>query len=186
MTARRVPVFATLVVALAVAAMVALGAWQLQRRSEKAALLARYATNVSAGEIAFPQHSDDTVLFRRAHLVCASPIRFSSDGGRHARGGTGWRQIARCGDPARGAGPVVQLGLSDDPHARPNWPGGNAYGYVSYAPDHAPLIANLFGATPKSLMLVADPPLGAFAAIATVIYGLALRRRMVAAPAPGR
>ena len=75
-------------------------------------------------------------------------------------------------------------------------------GYISHAPDHRPLIATAFDGRPKTLMLVADHPLPglagnpganmadvpnnhlsyavqwfAFAAIALVIYGLALRRR---------
>lgn len=205
----RVPILATTVVALAVAAMIALGAWQLHRLSEKAALLARYAANVSAPPIAFPHGPRDDVLFRRADAVCAGPPSFTGEGGRNARGGTGWRQIAHCHGRTGGADLVVQLGFSDDPHARPSWAGGAVRGYITYAPDHAPLIAGVFGRAPKPLMLVADPPLGgfaanpgpdlsavpnnhlayavqwfAFAAIAAVIYALALRRRMVAAPPP--
>lgn len=201
--AESVPVFATLLVALAVAAMVALGLWQLHRLSQKEALLARYAANVSLPPVAMPSASDDTLLFRRATVTCDGPVSFTSEGGRNARGGTGWRQIARCGD---GSGVAVQLGLSPDPHARPAWTGGAVRGYLTHAPDHAPLIAGLFGGGRAELMLVADPPLAgfeanpqpdlsavpnnhlayavqwfAFAAIATVIYALALRRRMVAA-----
>lgn len=207
---RRVPVFATLLVALAVAAMIALGLWQLQRRGEKAELLVRYAVNVSAPRIAMPSAPDETLLFRRASALCPHPTDPISEGGRNARGGTGWRQIVRCGNGARGF--AVQLGLSQDPHARPVWPGGAVRGYVTRAPDHAPLIAGLWGGDgPKPLMLVADPPLAgldpnpqpdlsavpnnhlayavqwfAFAAIAAAIYALALRRRMVAPRAPHR
>lgn len=209
---RRFPVVATVLVALAVAAMIALGVWQLHRLSRKEALLAVYAANVSAPPIALPRLPDDTVLFRRASAFCLEPVRFSSEGGRNARGGTGWRQIAECRTGAEGPGFAVQLGLSDDPHAKPAWKGGAVRGYITQAPDHLPLIAAVFGGpAQKPLLLVADPPLAgfaanpapdlsavpnnhlayavqwfAFAAIAAVIYGIALRRRMVAAPAPPR
>ena len=42
MTDRRVPVIPTLLVAAAVAAMIALGVWQLQRLEWKEGLIARY------------------------------------------------------------------------------------------------------------------------------------------------
>lgn len=209
---RRVPVVATLVVAVAVAAMLALGVWQLTRRAGKEALLVRYAANVSAPPIAYPSAPSDAVLFRRASALCRQPIAFTSEGGRNARGGTGWRQIARCRTGPEGSGLVVQLGLSDDPHAKPTWRGGVVRGYITHAPDHVPLIAGLFGGGgQKPLMLVAQPPLGGFeanpgpdlsavpnnhlayavqwfvfAAIAAVIYGIALRRRTVAATPPSR
>ena len=44
---RRLPIGATVVVALAVATMVALGIWQLHRLDEKRALLATYAMFLS-------------------------------------------------------------------------------------------------------------------------------------------
>lgn len=208
---RRVPLVATTIVALAVAAMIVLGLWQLHRLSQKEALLRLYAANVSAPTIAMPRGPDDAALFRRATAACA-PVAFTSEGGRNARGGTGWRQIAQCRGAAGATGVAVQIGLSNDPHARPQWRGGEVRGYVTYAPDHAPLIAGIFGGGgSKPLMLVADPPLGgyeaspppdlsavpnnhlayavqwfAFAAIAAVIYTLALRRRMVAATRPER
>ena len=192
--------------------MIALGVWQLDRLSQKEALLARYAANASLPSIVMPGAPDDAVLFRRATAICPNPAGFSSEGGRNARGGTGWRQIAQCRAGTQGPGFAVQLGLSADPRAKPAWKGGAVRGYITHAPDHAPLIAGLFGGgAPKPLMIVADPPLGglepnpqpdlsavpnnhlayavqwfAFAAIAAVIYALALRRRMVAPAPPAR
>ncbi|WP_010214734.1 SURF1 family cytochrome oxidase biogenesis protein [Sphingomonas sp. PAMC 26621] len=204
---KRVPVFATILVALAIVAMVALGVWQLGRRADKAALLAHYARNVTLPPVAFPAIPiDDGLLFRRSSALCLEPVSFAIEGGRNARGGTGWRQIAQCRTGAEGPGFTVQLGFGKDPHAKPSWKGGPVRGYISHAPDHQPLIAGLFGsAAPKTLMLVADPPLAGldpnpqpdlsavpnnhlayavqwfiFAAIAAIIYALALRRRAVA------
>ncbi|WP_242138250.1 SURF1 family protein [Sphingomonas sp. TREG-RG-20F-R18-01] len=202
-----VPVFATILVALAIIAMVALGVWQLGRRADKAALLAHYARNVTLPPVAFPAIPvDDGLLFRRSSALCLEPVSFAIEGGRNAHGGTGWRQIAHCRTGAEGPGFTVQLGFGKDPHAKPSWKGGPVTGYISHAPDHQPLIAGLFGsAAPKTLMLVADPPLAGldpnpqpdlsavpnnhlayavqwfiFAAIAAIIYALALRRRTVA------
>lgn len=203
----RVPVFTTILVGLAIAAMIALGVWQLQRRTEKAAMLAHYARNVTLPPVAFPAIPvDDGLLFRRATAFCLTPVDFAIEGGRNARGGTGWRQIARCRTGAEGPGFTVQLGFGKDPHAKLAWTGGAVRGYISHAPDHEPLIAGLFGRSPpKTLMLVADPPVAGldpnpqpdlsavpnnhlayavqwfvFAAIAAIIYALALRRRVVA------
>lgn len=210
---KRVPVFATILVVLAIMAMVALGVWQLGRRADKAALLAHYARNVTLPPVAFPAIPvDDGLLFRRSSALCLEPVSFAIEGGRNARGGTGWRQIAQCRTGAEGPGFTVQLGFGKDPHAKPTWKGGPVTGYISHAPDHAPLIAGLFGqAAPKTLMLVADPPLAGldpnpqpdlsavpnnhlayavqwfiFAAIAAIIYALALRRRTVAESPAGR
>jgi surfeit locus 1 family protein len=206
---KRVPIIATILVGLAVAAMIALGVWQLQRRAEKEALLARYARNVTLPPMAFPRIPiGNDLLFRRASAFCLQPVSFAIEGGRNARGGTGWRQIAQCRTGAEGPGFAVQLGFGADPHAKPDWKGGPVRGYISYALDHEPLVAALVqGGAPRTLMLVADPPapgldpnpgpdLAAvpnnhlayavqwfvFAAIAAIIYALALRRRMVADP----
>lgn len=209
---KRIPVFPTILVGLAIMAMIALGIWQLQRRAEKEALLVRYARNVTLPRMVFPAIPiDDTVLFRRASAFCLQPTSFAIEGGRNARGGTGWRQIAQCRTGAEGPGFAVQIGFGNDPHAKPNWKGGPVRGYIGYAPDHAPIIAAIFSGAPKMLMLVADPPapgldpnpgpdLSAvpnnhlayavqwfvFAALAALIYALALRRRTVAPVAPPR
>ena len=95
------------------------------------------------------------------------------------------------------------MGTTRDVDFKPTWTGGPVSGMISHAPSHAPLIAGLFGkASPRTLLLVADKPAPgltanavpsiesipnnhlayavqwfAFALIALVIYGLALRRR---------
>ncbi len=207
---KRLPVIPTILVGLAVAAMIALGFWQMQRRTEKEALLVRYARNVTLPPVAFPRIPvDDTLLFRRAGAFCLQAVSFRVEGGRNARGGTGWRQIAQCRTGAEGPGFAVQLGFGGGPHAKPGWKGGQVRGYITHAPDDTPLIAGwLGGGHPKTLMLVADPSLAGldpnpgpdlsavpnnhlayavqwfvFAALAAIIYALALRRRTVA-PAP--
>ena len=201
---KRIPIVATVIVTLAIAAMIGLGIWQLQRKAEKERLIAQYAANITLPQIAFPSIPvDDTLLFRKAGGMCLEPVGWSVRNGRNAKGGTGWRQIARCRTGVEGPGMMVQLGLSKDPDAKPDWKGGEVHGYITHAPDDQPLIMSLIGqARPKTLMLVADtPPAGLdanpepdlsavpnnhlayavqwflFAAIAAIIYALALRRR---------
>jgi len=191
---RRVPLIPTLVVALAVAAMIALGLWQLlDRAPKKEAYLAQLAANPAKPPIAFPATPDDRLLFRRTTATCARPVAQRLAGA----GAAGFRLIADCGN-----GLVVQLGTTPDPMFKPRWSGGTVNGYISHAPDGRSLIGSLFDHRPQRLLLVADtPPLGLaangkpdlstvpnnhlsyavqwffFAGIAAVIYVLALRRR---------
>lgn len=190
----KVPVVATGVVALAVAAMVALGAWQLLvRLPEKEVELAQLATNPARPVVAFPARPDDRWLFRRATLDCRPPVAIR----RAGAGNAGYRLIATCA-----GGGQVQLGTVRDPGGTTGWSGGTVTGRISHAPDARPLIARAFDRTPAALILVADRPAPGltanatpdwrgvpnnhlsyavqwfvFAAIAAVIYLLALRRR---------
>jgi len=177
----RVPIIPTIVVAAAVAIMIALGVWQLGRREEKAALLARYeAAAETPGTVAFPGSGDGAdVWFRRSTLDCREVAGIAAVSGTSARGQKGWVLRATCA-----SGAVVDLGFSRDP-AAPNWPGGTVSGVIAPGP-----------------RLVADPPLAGlqpmarpdpgdlpnnhlayagqwffFALTALVIYVLALRRR---------
>jgi surfeit locus 1 family protein len=201
---KRWPLIPTLIVALAIAAMIALGVWQLQRRQVKEAAIARYAQNVNLPEVAFPRPPiGDENLFRKASAYCLRVIAWRSESGRSATGTRGWRQIAECATGgAEGPGLIVQFGVAKDPKAKPAFAGGEVHGFVSHAPNHRPIFADIFSHTPKQLMLVATtPPPGLeanpgpdlsgvpnnhlayavqwflFAAIAGVIYWLALRRR---------
>lgn len=204
----RLPLIPTILVAIAAAAMIALGVWQLHRGAEKDALLVRLAANRTRPAMAFPAIPvGDDLLFRRASAFCLSVTGWTAQSGRDASGKTGWRKIAQCRTGAEGPGFSVQLGIGSDPNANPPWRGGTVNGYISYAPNAAPLIVSMLGAAgPKTLMLVADTPAKGlranagpdpaavpnnhlayavqwfiFAAIAVVIYAIALRRRGLAA-----
>lgn len=197
---KRLPIVATVLVALAVTAMVALGFWQLQRRGEKLAELKVLAANPSKPSIALPIPAiGDDLLFRRAGAFCLKPVSFALDGA----GKAGFRVIARCATGAEGPGFTVQIGTTQDASYKPTWGGGKVSGMITHAPSGVPLIAMLFGKSPpKELMLVTDAPapgLSAnqmpsiesipnnhlayavqwflFAGIAVIIYLLALRRR---------
>ncbi|MCD2325136.1 SURF1 family protein [Sphingomonas sp. IC-56] len=195
---RRMPVVPTVLVTLAIAAMIALGFWQLfDRLPKKEAFLAQLATNPAKPPIAFPRSNDDRLLFRRVEAMCLQPMSSTMAGA----GASGFRWIVECRTKAE-APMAVQLGTTRDPLAKPVWKGGVVRGYLSHAPDSRPMIAALFEHTPQRLMVVADtPPAGLapnaapdlssvpnnhlaygvqwflFAAVAAVIYVLALRLR---------
>jgi surfeit locus 1 family protein len=198
---RRVPVLATAVVALAVAAMLGLGLWQLTvRLPEKEAYIAQLRGNPARPPVAFPRMPDDRLLFRRTSAMCLQPVSIT----RAGAGKAGFRLIAACRTGAEGPGFKVQLGTTRDPNFTTRWPGGQVSGWVSHAPSSTPLIAGLFGGGgPQEMLLVSDRPapgLAAntqptadlvpnnhlsyavqwffFAAIALVIYAVALRARV--------
>ncbi|GLR47927.1 SURF1 family protein [Sphingomonas astaxanthinifaciens] len=196
---RRVPLVATLVVLLAVAAMVGLGLWQVGRAKEKEALLARFERNVGAPRTAVTPGLDlSGNLLRPVSLDCArgSATRLAG------AGKYGFRVIAECTNGSLGRAIAVQLGTTARPTPTPAWPGGRVEGYLGLAPDSRSLLRLLTDHRPAETMIVADPPLAglaanpgpdlssipnnhrsyavqwfAFAAIALVIYALALRSR---------
>lgn len=204
----RLPILPTIIVGLAVAAMIALGFWQLDRKHEKEALLAQLATNFEKPMIAFPRFPvGDDKLFRRAGAHCLEATGWRHEGA----GGNGFRLIAECRTGAEGPVLLVDVGTSHDPNFTPQWKGGPVTGTITHAPDHRPLIANLFSSPPKTLMLVAEQPAPGlqpdarpslssvpnnhlayavqwflFAVVAVVIYLLALfyRQRGLTTPKP--
>jgi surfeit locus 1 family protein len=196
---RRVPVFATIVVIAAVAVMIALGLWQRERAVEKEALIARFARNVDAPPLALARGTDLSVnQLRPVRLDCEDAATPDLAGA----GKYGFRVIAQCRRSSLGEPIAVQLGTQARPGALPAWKGGLVTGYLSTAPDSRSLLRLLSDHRPAPAMVVADPPLAglsanpgpdlseipnnhrsymvqwfAFAAIALIIYGVALRAR---------
>ena len=191
---RRVPIVPTLIVLVAVAIMIGLGLWQLDRLAQKEALIARYAAALStSAEVPYPRTEKEAepLLYRHAAIDCRRVLEWTAMAGRSAAGESGQAHVARClladGKEAR-----IVAGWSRNPQA-PAWGGGMASGTIAPGP-----------------RLVADPPLAGleanarpdpgdipnnhlayavqwflFAAVALVIYTLALRKRLAAA-APRR
>lgn len=202
---KRLPIFPTLLVLIAVAAMIALGVWQLQRRVEKEALIARYAANRDLPPMAYPERAPvaDEAMFRKARVTCLRVTGWRVIGGATPSGQGGYRHIAECVTGAEGPGALIDMGVAADPTVKPAWTGGTVDGLITTEPNQTSLIGRAFGSTPPLRpMLVADVPakgLAAsappsadgiannhlayavqwflFAAIALVIYAIALWRR---------
>jgi len=201
---RAVPIVPTVIVVLAAVLMVRLGVWQLHRLHEKEGLLARYAANEAKRPLPFAALfpvTDDS-LYRRTSAFCLNVVSWKAAAGRSADGTPGWRHIASCRTGAEGPGIAVDMGVSGDSPA-PDWKGGPVSGRLTWLPDNQPLVGRLFR-TPdaRSPMIVSDtaapglrptiqPNPGdipnnhlsyavqwfLFAAIALIIYGVALWQR---------
>lgn len=189
---KRLPVFATILVGLAVATMIGLGVWQLIRKGEKKALLARYAAAANMPEIAWPAMvtRDDAPLFRKASGFCTRVLGWRALSGRNRTGESGFAHVAACGSGAEGPGMQVAIGWSKAP-AQPKWGGGEVSGVIAPDKDHiiklvadrAP--AGLEPLAPPSAEMIANNHLiyalqwFFFAGAAAVIFVLAVRRRGV-------
>jgi cytochrome oxidase assembly protein ShyY1 len=184
---KRIPILPTLIVLVAVAYMIHLGFWQLERLAEKQAMLARYeAAQTSDAEVRWPDSPEavERSLYHRTRIECRTAAGETTLSGRNAKGEAGLAHVATCRDAEGGERQVV-LGWSRDPTA-PVWAGGVVTGWIAPGP-----------------RLVADPPLAGleanakpdpkdipnnhlayavqwflFAGVALVIYALALRKRM--------
>lgn len=188
---RRLPVIPTLLVLAAVAVMIRLGFWQLDRLHQKEALLARYATaQTMSADVPFPQDAATAqpLLYRHARVDCRQVTGIKPIAGHNVRGESGLAQTADCLLAGGGKARVV-LGWSRTPEPAA-WSGGAAMGVIAPGP-----------------RLIADPPLAGlaanarpdpadipnnhlsyavqwflFAATALVIYGLAVRKRLAGEP----
>ena len=190
---RRLPLVPTLIVAAAVALMIGLGVWQLQRAKWKDGLLGRYAEAEKAPPIAFPGgplRDEQLPLFRHATGVCLRIAGKRAVAGENAGGEPGYVQIVDCVTGAEGPGMSVELGWSKNPNAKFNWTGGPVSGII--APDRRNRMRLVAASAPPGLEPSAAPSLRsipnnhrsyalqwfAFAIVALVIYGLALRKRL--------
>lgn len=187
----RWPVIPTILVAIAVATMVGLGVWQLQRKGEKEAMLARYEAASGQPAVAWPSvpDADALPLFRKSSLMCITVVGWQSVSGTSATGKPGFAHIASCQTGgAEGPGAKVAVGWSERPQS-PTWKGGAISGII--APDNAQLIKLVATDDVPGLAKLAKPSpeqipnnhlLYAiqwfiFAVAAAVIYVLAVRKR---------
>ncbi len=183
---RRLPIVPTIIVLIAVGVMIRLGVWQLDRLHEKEAMLARYTAAQTAGtEMAFPVtvESTEAALYHHSAIDCVGAKNPTSRSGRNANGDAGIAQLVTC-RLANGADVEVVLGVGQTP-ATVAWTGGKVSGWIAPGPK-----------------LVADPPQAGlaanarpdpndipnnhlayaiqwflFAAVALIIYAIALRKR---------
>lgn len=189
---RRLPLIPTIVVSMAAAVMVGLGIWQLGRAGEKERLIAQYRAADTLPPIAFPAGplAGDPPLFRWATGYCLKPVSRRSTAGNNRQGESGYAHIVNCSTGAEGPGMAVELGWSKDPNARWQWAGGPVTGVI--APDRVNRIRLVADTAPPGLQPSARPSLESipnnhrsyavqwflFAAIALLIYGLAVRKRL--------
>ena len=187
----RLPVIPTLLVALAVATMIGLGIWQLQRKEQKDALLSRYESAVGLPAVAWPAVPDAAALplFRRSSLICVRVVNIETVSGSNAAGKAGFAHVASCQTgKAEGPDAKVAFGWSERPQS-PKWDGGRVKGIIApYGAQHIKLVSTDAVA---GLELLAEPSPSQipnnhllyaiqwfiFATAATIIYILALRKR---------
>lgn len=187
---RKVPLLPTLIVAAAVAAMIALGVWQLRRAEWKANLLAHYAqAQAMSSEVPWPRSAAEVErsLFRWSGFTCERVLEVRTTAADNASGRGGVSQIARCALAGGGEGEVA-LGWSV-PTQPFQWSGGDvrgiigpggAFGAVLHAGKPAPGLEPLAAPDPADVPnnhLAYAGQWFFFALTAVVIYVLALRRR---------
>lgn len=188
---RKLPLIPTILVGLAVAVMIGLGFWQLERRQEKEALLATYRAAEGKPPMGWPAIplKEPLPLFRHATGNCLQVVGFRTTAGQNLQGEPGYLVIADCRTGAEGPGLSVELGWSKDPNAGRGFQGGLVSGLI--APDRLSRM-RLVAASPGPGLVASAPPSPAtipnnhlsyavqwflFAGIAVVIYLLALRQR---------
>ena len=188
---RKVPLIPTLLVGLAVAAMIALGVWQLSRAGAKDRLVEQYQTAPKLPPIAFPTGpmAAEPPLFRWATGFCLRPVAHKAVAGQNRQGESGYAHVVQCSTGAEGPGMAVEIGWSKDPNAKWQWPGGPVTGMI--APDREQKMRLVAASAPAGLQPSALPSTATipnnhrmyavqwflFALLAAIIYGLALRQR---------
>ena len=190
---RRLPIIPTVIVAAAVVLMIGLGIWQLQRAKGKEALLAQYEQAQRLPPISWPTvtpRKDQLPLFRSATGVCLRAVGARVMAGENKAGEPGYVHIIDCATGAEGPGMSVEIGWSKNPNALIKWPGGPVSGTI--APDRQMGMRLVAAGAPPGLEPSAPPSPDSipnnhrsyavqwfsFAAIALIIYALAVRRRL--------
>ena len=134
---RRLPLIPTIVVLAAVAVMIGLGVWQLQRAHVEGGA----ARAICAGREAAADHLADRCRCATTSCRCSATRPASACGrsasarspARTAAGEPGYVHIVDCATGAEGPGMSVEVGWSKNPNAKVNWAGGPVSGII--APD---------------------------------------------------
>lgn len=188
---KRLPIFGTLLVLVAVATMIWLGIWQLQRAEWKNELLATYESVSNQPAISYPSVpvEDNPPYFRRSSVNCLEVLGWRAVSGRNEYGQSGWAHIAYC-KTSGGEGPGAQVvaGWSKSSED-PDWNGGILNGVIAPDSQHiVRLVASepIVGLEKSQGPSIDDIPNNhmayavqwfLFAGIALIIYFLALRGR---------
>jgi len=189
---KRWPIIPTIIVIIAVGIMIGLGVWQFQRKAEKEALLARYNAADGMPAIAWPVVPNPKALplFRRSTLTCVNVLKIEAVSGSNRAGDAGFAHVASCQTGgAEGPSTKVAIGWSERPQS-PSWSGGMVRGII--APDGVQLIKLVSTDPADGLQQLALPSPAQipnnhflyaiqwfiFAAAASIIYILAVRKRL--------
>ena len=192
---RRIPIFATILVALAVATMMGLGIWQLHRLRWKEGLLAQ----IDAAQTLPPLGETDlfrpNLGYRQAAVTCATaPVTPIERAGRSAEGRSGYVYLVPC--RFTGGEVLLVAGWADHPGAiktitnqghfagmlSGSGPMGQL-GRLPYTLYSTTAIAPLVPAAQPSRDAIVNNHLAyaiqwfAFAAVAAMIYAIALWKR---------
>ena len=175
------------------ALLLGLGVWQLQRARWKEGLVASYARAEKLPPVTWPTaplRSVEPLLFRHATGLCLKPVGRRAQAGENLAGEPGYVHIIDCQTGAEGPGMSVEVGWSKNPNAKVAWAGGPVSGVI--APDRLTRMRLVAASAPPGLEPSAPPSVSsipnnhrsyavqwfAFAAIALVIYALAVRKRL--------
>lgn len=188
---KRWPLWPTIIVGAAVALMIGLGFWQLHRAQWKEALIARYAKAATLPPIAWPTapFAGEPPLYRYATGVCLEIVGKRAVAGRNRAEEGGYSHVVDCRTGAEGPGMAVDIGWSQNPNFTTGWKGGPVSGVI--APDSVSRMRLVADGAVPGLQPSAKPSLDAipnnhrayavqwflFAAVALIIYIVALRRR---------
>jgi cytochrome oxidase assembly protein ShyY1 len=192
---RRLPIIPTIIVAFAVAIMIGLGVWQLQRARLHEAQLASYTTASRLPPISFPTvpvANEQSLMYRYATGNCLRVTNRRTSVGESRTGEPGFAIILDCATGAEGPGMSVEIGWSKDPNATTPWRGGLVSGVI--VPDDktrfrlvaAGSVPGLEQSAPPTPAVKISPARNrgyaatwfSFALIAIIIYGLAVRKRL--------
>ncbi len=187
---RRVPIVPTVIVLAAVATMIALGIWQLQRAQWKEELLDQYRqAQAMSSNVAWPATKEELErsLFRWSQFECERVTNMRITAAKSQSGVSGVAHIAKCNVNGGGQAEVA-LGWSR-PTQQIAWNGGRVngiigpggeFGGILHASPPAPGLDPLAPPDPADVPnnhLAYAGQWFFFALTALVIYVLALRKR---------
>ncbi|MGN6059306.1 MAG: SURF1 family cytochrome oxidase biogenesis protein [Sphingomicrobium sp.] len=192
---RRLPIVATILVLAVVAACIAAGLWNLQRAKFHQAELLQFQAASRLPPVAFPTaptRDERLPLYRYATGNCLRIVNRRATAGENQAGEPGFAIILDCATGAEGPGMSVQVGWSKNPNATTPWTGGMVSGVITrdrrtrirlVAASPAPGLEANGPVTPAVSVSPAQNrgyafQFFSFAAIALIIYGLAVRKRL--------
>jgi surfeit locus 1 family protein len=198
---RRLPIVPTIIVLCVIAALISAGLWNLRRVRVHQAEIDRFQAAAHLPPVTYPNvptKTNELPLYRHATGNCLRALRRRTSAGENRSGEPGFVIILDCATGAEGPGMSVQVGWSKNPNATTTWKGGLVSGTI--VPDNKSRIRLVADGPAAGLEPNAEPKPSisvppeqnrgyaiqffAFAAIALIIYVLAVRKRLSAGAPP--